>query len=309
MTAVTVVTQTQVQPDREAAFTTWQTRISDVVGRAPGFVRQTVVPPSPPSQVDWVILQRFESREAALGWLHSKDRQRLLGEAQTMLVGIDDVHLVTDAAEEGPRPTSVVISTRVKPGREADYRRWEQKIAATQARARGFRGYRFEEPVPGVQEDWLAVLQFDTEQNLQAWLDSPERAKLVAESADLTVEFHTRVAKTGFDQWFQMGGAADAPPPAAWKQNMVVLMLLYPVVFLFGVVVGAPVLDRWLDVPFWAALFIGNIASVWILSWLVPPVSRLFSWWLRPGDAGTSLKGAAVVAAVYAVCLAVFSQM
>ena len=49
-----------------------------------------------------------------------------------------------------PAPVSAVISTRVKPGQEAAYRLWEQRIAAAQAKSPGFQGYRFEPPVPGV---------------------------------------------------------------------------------------------------------------------------------------------------------------
>ena len=40
----------------------------------------------------------------------------------------------------------------------------------------GFQGYRLEPPIPGIQEDWLAVLKFDSSAHLQAWLDGPERA-------------------------------------------------------------------------------------------------------------------------------------
>ena len=39
--------------------------------RFAGFIKQTVMPPSPPAQVDWVILQRFASTEAAVAWLNS----------------------------------------------------------------------------------------------------------------------------------------------------------------------------------------------------------------------------------------------
>ena len=37
--------------------------------------------------------------------------------------------------------------------------------------------------------------------------------------------------RTGFDQWFEVPGAT---PPAWWKQNMVVLLVLYPLVFLLN---------------------------------------------------------------------------
>ena len=52
------------------------------------------MPPNPPAQIDWVILQRFASLEAATslaefqpsgcGWVE---------DAQPMLVGQDDVHI------------------------------------------------------------------------------------------------------------------------------------------------------------------------------------------------------------------------
>jgi antibiotic biosynthesis monooxygenase (ABM) superfamily enzyme len=120
-----------------------------------------------------------------------------------MLVGRDDVHIVNDGdAGVLPSPASVVISTRIKPGQELAYRAWEQRIAAAQSKAPGFQGYRFDPPVPGVQDDWLAILRFDTETNLQAWLDSPERQKLLQDASPFTEEFHARIVRTGFDQWF-----------------------------------------------------------------------------------------------------------
>lgn len=307
---VSVVTQTRVAEGRETDFAAWQKNISAVVARQPGFVRQTVIPPSPPTQLDWVILQRFETREAALAWLRSDERKRLVAEAGDMLVGHDDVHLLRDDSASGPMPVSIVISTRVKAGREDDYRRWERKIAAVQEHAPGLQGYRFEEPVPGIQDDWLAIMRFDSEAHLQAWLDSPERKKLVEESTAFTEEYHTRVVRTGFDQWFQMGGSHGSPP-VAWKMNMLVLAMLYPVVVLFGLLVQRPVLDHELHLPFFLALFIGNVASVLILSKLVPWVSERFQWWLQPGadPRRIDILGALAVVAFYALCLAVFSQL
>jgi antibiotic biosynthesis monooxygenase (ABM) superfamily enzyme len=174
--AVTIVTQTRVRPESMNAFARWQDETSSTVAQFPGFIKQTVMPPSPPAQADWVILQRFTSTETAVAWLNSEQRLRRIQGAAAMLVGRDDVHIVNDGdAGVLPSPASVVISTRIKPGQEFTYRAWEQRIVAAQSKAPGFQGYRFEPPVPGVQDDWLAILRFDTETNLQAWLDSPER--------------------------------------------------------------------------------------------------------------------------------------
>jgi antibiotic biosynthesis monooxygenase (ABM) superfamily enzyme len=309
---VTIVTQTCVRPESADAFARWQEETSGIVAAFAGFIKQTVMPPSPPAQIDWVILQRFASAGAAVAWLNSEQRLQRIESVAPMLVGRDDIHIVKDgSAGVLPAPVSAVISTRIKPGQETAYRAWEQRIAAAQSKAPGFQGYRFEPPVPGVQDDWLAILRFDTEANLQAWLDSPERHELLAEANIFTEEFHTRIARTGFDQWFPVPAGA-AHPPAAWKQNMLVLLMLYPVVFLFGAFVQTPYLTGRAGLPFAIALFIGNIASVLLLSYLVPLTSHRLSWWLQPTGAKPrriEVIGTALVVALYAVMVVAFWRL
>jgi antibiotic biosynthesis monooxygenase (ABM) superfamily enzyme len=308
---ITIITQTRVRPEAADTFARWQDETSKAIAAFPGFVKQTVMSPSPPQQVDWVILQRFASEATAMAWLKSEVRLKRVAGVAPMLVGVDDVHLVHDGGPGArPAPVSAVISTRIKPGHEAAYRQWEQRIAAAQSKAAGFQGYRFEPPIPGVQDDWLAILRFDTEANLQAWLDSPERQKLLQDADAFTQEFHARIARTGFDQWFPIE-AGDTSPPAAWKLNMVVLLFLYPIVFLFGAWVQTPLLMKWGRIPFWLALFIGNVVSVVLLNYLVPWGSGRLSWWLRPvGSSPTkaNLTGAALLVALYVLSLLVFSR-
>ena len=305
---VTVVVQTRIKPDEDGAFAEWQRRASAAVGTQAGFVKQTVMPPYPPAQIDWVILQRFASREAATAWLRSDERQRLVAEVQPMLIGSNDVHLISDT-EAGalPAPVSAVISTRIKPGQEDAYQQWGRRIAAAQAKSPGFQGYRSEPPVPGVQEDWLTILRFESEANLQTWLDLPEREKLLEEAKAFTDEYHTRIVRTGFDQWFGVPGSA---PPAAWKQNMVVLMVLYPLVFLLNEYLQKPILVGIFHLPYWFHLFINNVVSVIMLSLILPWVSRKLGWWLSPAghDTKRDLAGATLVAGFYALWLLAFWQ-
>ena len=306
--AVTLVTQTRVREGMAEEFGHWQSAISTAAAEFPGFITQSVLPPNPPLQVDWVIQQRFANVEAASTWLRSERRIRLLDTVQPMLTGPVDVHLVRDgAAGAPPAPVSAVISSRVRPGQEAAFRAWEQRIALAQAHSPGFQGYRFEPPIPGVQDDWLAILRFDTEKSLQAWLDSSERKKLLQEAAPFLEEFHARVVRTGFEQWFS--SATDGTSAPAWKQNMIVLLLLYPVVFLFGLWVQTPILMGRVGLPFWLSLFVGNVVSVLLLNWLVPLTSRGFGWWLAPAGRWTSLAGAALIVMLYAVWLFLFSNL
>jgi antibiotic biosynthesis monooxygenase (ABM) superfamily enzyme len=300
---VTIVIQTRAEPSKADAFAAWQHKIAQAVAAQPGFISQSVMPPAPPAQIDWVIQQRFQSSDAALAWLRSEERKLLLAEAEPLIAGQDDVHLLADN-QSGllPAPVSVVISTRIKPGEEQAYREWARKIAAAQAKSPGFLGYRFEPPVPGVQDDWLTILRFDSEANLQTWLDSPARKKLLEESEAFTEECHARIARTGFDQWFEQAGA---PPPPGWKQNMIVLLALYPAVVLIAALIDQPFLTGRLGLPHWAALFVDCIISVAVLSLVVPWISERLDWWLRPaGENGkATLLGVALLICLYALLL------
>ncbi len=308
---VTLVTQTRVRSESDDDFGRWQQQVNDVVARFPGLIDHEVIPPSPPVQPDWVIVQRFTSVDAARAWLGSKERRRLIEQAQPWLVGQDDIHLIDGGDRPGPSaPVSAVISTRVKPGQEEAYRAWQRRIAAAQAKFDGFQGYKLTPPIPGVQDVWVTILRFETEPHLAAWMESPERQRLIDEAAAFTAETHTRTVRTGFDQWFRADGNAGPATPA-WKQNMLVLLALYPVVFLFGLWVQTPLLMERAKMPFWLALFAGNVASVIVLNWLVPAVSNRFGWWLHPSGGNArrlELSGAALIIGLYGLFLALFSR-
>jgi antibiotic biosynthesis monooxygenase (ABM) superfamily enzyme len=310
--AVTIVTQTTVRPDSAAAFEEWQTATNRIIATFPGFLQQTLLSPSPPAQDYWVVLQRFSDSKSAIGWLNSPQRLERLTIVQPLLTGRADVHVVRGMANApASAPVSAIMSTRVKPGCELAYRAWEQKIAVAQTAAKGLVGYRFEPPIPDVQADWLTILRFDTQENLDAWLNSPVRKAILAEAEPLTEGFDYRVTRSGFDQWFPLA-AGDGKGSPIWKQNMIVLLMLFPVVFLFGYLVQVPLLQMRLGIPFAVALLIGNIASVVLLNWLVPWTSNRFDWWLSapaPAPKVTDAAGAIMIGAALIVMAILFWQL
>ena len=211
-----------------------------------------------------------------------------------------------------PAPVSAVISTRVKPGKEPEYRAWERKIAAAQSKAPGLQGYRFEPPMPGVQEDFVAILRFDSEANLQAWLDFAGAQA----SCSRRPSRSPRSSTPGWRAPASSSGSATAGgrrrAPAVWKMDMIVLLLLYPIVFLFGVFVQTPLLFGRVGLPFAIALFIGNVVSVLSLNYLVPWTSIRFSWWLAPSQANRTklnIAGAVLVSAIYLVPIWTFWRL
>ncbi len=192
-------------------FAHWQGETSDVVASLPGFVEQRLMPPNPPLQVDWVILQRFASRGAAVSLAALRRAPAFGGRSAANAGGTATTSISLRDSEAGvpPSPVSAVISTRVKPGRKTPIAPGAASIAAAQSKAPGLQGYRFEPPVPGVQEDWRRHLAFRFGGE-PAGLARLARAQKAARRSrkPFTDEFHARIVRTGFEQWFR-----DVPVP------------------------------------------------------------------------------------------------
>lgn len=80
-----------------------------------------------------------------------------------------------------PRATAL-IGIRVRPGTEAEFRRWQRRITQVAVEQEGFQGTEIFPPVPGVQEEFVVVVRFDTVANLERWMASDVRARLLAEA-------------------------------------------------------------------------------------------------------------------------------
>jgi antibiotic biosynthesis monooxygenase (ABM) superfamily enzyme len=138
-------------------------------------------------------------------------------------------------------------------------------------------------------------------------MDSPVRQELLKEAEPLLEEFHTRMARTGFEQWFR-DETGKPLSNSILKMDMIVLLLLYPLVFLWGVAVGTPLLANKLNMPFAIALFVGNIFSVGMTGFMVPWVANRMGWWLQPTTnvVRNNLLGTALIVALYAISIVVF---
>ena len=55
----TAVTTVQVRQGEEGAFAGWLAELNKIVATFPGYISAVVIPPVPPLQADWVLVQRF----------------------------------------------------------------------------------------------------------------------------------------------------------------------------------------------------------------------------------------------------------
>ncbi|MBX3166663.1 MAG: hypothetical protein KF760_04595 [Candidatus Eremiobacteraeota bacterium] len=65
-------------------------------------------------------------------------------------------------------------------------REWQREVVAAARALPGFRDSEEFPQVPGLQDRWVLVLRFQSDEGLQAWLESPRRRELYARGAPLS---------------------------------------------------------------------------------------------------------------------------
>ncbi|MDQ2992722.1 MAG: hypothetical protein M3R30_07895 [Candidatus Eremiobacteraeota bacterium] len=179
----------------------------------------------------------------------------------------------SDAQKSG---TEVVV-TQIKPGCEAVYREVADRFIKAQATFPGYLGSFIQPPITP-EAGWTTVLRFDTGEHLDAWMESPQRAALLNESAHLVLGFEAKRLDTSFPGWVP-ADPTTGKSPSIWKTAALVLLTLFPVVMLELRFLN-PLLS-----PLHPALatFIGNGVSVLLTTWpLMPLAIRAFRPWLFP---------------------------
>ena len=304
----TVVISLKVSAGKEDEYRRWQTKVTDAARGFSGFEDTELHPPQHGEERTWVVIYRFSDLGRLTAWLDSDIRGRLLEEGGSLLDGPPRQEVLVGAAPARDIVTAV-ISHEVRPGRQQDFLRWQDRVRKAQEGFPGFMGFELFEPVPGVQEKWVAAIRFDTREHLDEWFESDTRAKLMAEGRDYFADYDVQKVTSAFSGWFRFDEETSGRIPPNWKQAMSVLLALYPTVMILNLTVGK-VLQK-VGVPPYLGLFIGNMLSVSILTWLAMPlVNRVLGAWLAPGEGpAPRFSGTAAVVLCYLLFLAVFAAI
>jgi antibiotic biosynthesis monooxygenase (ABM) superfamily enzyme len=305
----TAVTAVQVRQGEEGAFASWLAQLNETVAAFPGYVSAVVIPPVPPLQSDWVLVQRFQTLEQLRTWLGSDARRSLLDKSTSLLVDEGTTNVIEGATSESPSDmVTEVITVSVKPGMEEAYHTWVDRIRQVEARFPGYQGLQLQPPIPGLQDDWVSLLRFDTAEHLNAWLESDARREAMQEAETFVERTREQQVATSFSGWFTFGDAPNQVVPN-WKQVMIVLLVLFPVVMLEQLFLN-PHLQS-LNTSL--AIFIGNALSVAVTGFvLIPWGIRALKWWLLPrpnASPRVEVAGIALVVGLYALSIVVFAWL
>jgi antibiotic biosynthesis monooxygenase (ABM) superfamily enzyme len=299
--SATVVIAQRIKQGREGDVRHWQEDVNRAVAEFAGYLGNDVAPSA--DDDEWTVVYRFDSKPHLESWLTSKQRSELIGRgaglfdgpaSQNVLVGEDESDLVT-----------VVVSHPVNPSDEDAFLAWHERVADAERGFAGFRGAELFPPVTGIQEEWTALYRFDSDEHLDAWLESAERQRLLDEGKRFK-NFSLKRISAPFGSWFApAGGEGGGEAPAQWKTALSVLVGLYPTVVLLTLAIS----ELWKKAELWESLLIGNILSVALLTWVVMPVvTRALRFWLEPegGHADVRLNARGTVACVAFLTIAAF---
>jgi antibiotic biosynthesis monooxygenase (ABM) superfamily enzyme len=177
-----------------------------------------------------------------------------------------------------PCPVTTVFSRRVRPGSESQYEEWLKGITQSSAGYEGSQGTTILRPGAD-RSEYIAIAQFDSAQNLERWMVSPERGDWLEKLESITLDSEEVSSLTGMERWFTLPDRSVSQAPPKYKSAALVVLGLYPLVLLL-----APLLRSFFGSwPGFLQVLISLLISVSLMVWIVlPRLTRLFFGWLYP---------------------------
>jgi len=299
----TVVIAQRMKQGREGDVRRWQQDVNRAVAEFAGYLGNDVAPSAEADE--WTVVYRFDSKPHLESWLTSEQRSELMGRGAGLFDGPASQNVLVREGEADE--VTVVVSHPVSPSDEDAFLAWQDRVTDAERGFDGFRGAELFRPVTGIQEEWTALYRFDSDEHLDAWLESAERQRLLDEGKRFK-NFSLKRISAPFGSWFApSGGDGGGEAPAQWKTALSVLVGLYPTVVLLTLAIS----EIWKKAELWESLLIGNILSVSLLTWVVMPiVTRALRFWLEPegghATARVNALGAMASAAFLALAALVF---
>jgi hypothetical protein len=190
------------------------------------------------------------------------------------------------AVSSKPReaPVTVVVSRRVKPGREQAYEEWVHGVVQVAMGYEGHLGSNVFRPSDPEHPDYVLVFQFNSQANLDRWIQSEDRKAWLAKVEPLVEGPMKADVLTGLENWFTLPSHRHAPasPPPRHKMAMVTWLAIFPLINVLGAGL-APVLS---PLPPLLRSAVMSALMVTLMTYVVMPrLTRLFARFLFPKPA------------------------
>lgn len=169
-----------------------------------------------------------------------------------------------------------VVTRRVSPGCEQQFEEWLGRLSEAERKVPGFLGREDIPPLATGQDTWTHIIRFESSADQRAWAETDACKALVEEVRLWCTSVHRSNNGQGFAAWFAVSEQTGHGAVPTWKQAMVVLLSLYPCIYLISWAFTSHV-----DWPFAVKLLVSNILAVAAVSWItLPLVRRCIGWWM-----------------------------
>ena len=304
-TTATIIIGQKVRAGTGARYQEWQKDLNRKASKYPGFLAAEINPPTA-VQPEWVVVYRFDSIPHVMAWLNSATRQERLAVGQQFFEGPGTQQVLGGATRQTDPLVTVAVSHRVSEQDVEEFLAWQDRLELAESGSPASGAPSSSGPVPGVQEEWTALYRYDSAADLDRWLVSDQRKRLLAEGEKFA-DFHSRTIDNSFGSWFVFDDdRPDAPPPSEVKTSIAVWVGLYPTVVLLSLLLWP------LKMPLWLNLLVGNLCSSFAMTFLTMPyyVNPLLKRWLRPPSnvpaARNNRRGIVIAATALAFWAVVF---
>lgn len=297
---VTGIVRRRVRSGAEGQAEAVMREIMALARQAEGFLGSEIFPPIPGVQDAYVVLYRFNRGTNLRKWLASSRRQELLAQIADLLVEPAVEFFFTHGRQQAGTASSV-FAYRLRPDKEREFLQWRHRILEEVRTWEGFLGTESFDALDGTEPEFIVVVRFDSRAHLDAWLRAPVRKKFMEEVQQYVDHYTLRRIGSGFEGWFDF--PESTTPPARWRQALVILSALFPVIMIIRKLL-APVFQV---LPLPAAFLVLLAVDMVVLTYFVMPhYSRLMGFWLKPGAGFTwrqELAGLGVIAGLLGVTL------
>ena len=267
----TIVVSRRIHAREERRFRRWLRRLRKACERAPGFVGMTVHPPGTTHPNEWVVVYQFACDHDLDRWLRSAERAALIEESDDFLADRPIEQRIIQPSRDS---VTLISAVRLRPGSAEHHRRLHQRAVAAASQVGGLVRHELLPAVPGAQPETVALLTFDTRQNLEMWMSSPQRQAVLDEMSQLSANERSINVVGGYAGWFHPHANRQ---PKRWKQALAVLAGLIPV-SLVATTLRVTLVPQ---LPLLLSVILTAAANVAILTWIVMPlITRVLDRWL-----------------------------
>jgi uncharacterized protein len=177
------------------------------------------------------------------------------------------------------QPISVIVDRNICPGNKQAFEKYLDEIIEAISHFAGYLDTQVIKPKTEEDHHYRVLFRFDTQKNLDVWLNSEERLQLV-EKIDRIIEKPTVLQViTGLETWFSLPGQPTFTPPPRYKMAVVTWIAITPLLIVFNYLFGPylmmiPLVPRFVVTTPWIVLI---MTYLWM-----PFITKLFKGWLYP---------------------------